>query len=226
MGAISSGLYQTACEASPYRQKIDIWINEGKANLFISRELAKLGEKISDKSIAKYRKYREEFIHCEMEKDPVYQGKLKEVNQTFIDKVGQIKEVDVLGHLSDVIETCADMIQDAKDRDVQVKTAQDMRFMQMTLLDAIKIYGDTMLKAQKFAAVQQNPELLKPSVINVNIKSILTDALKEAMANGNGYELIDSLRAGIRNDDSGGHERDPMPDRSSIMDGASEDIKG
>lgn len=226
MGAISTGMYRTACEDSPHKQKIDMWINEDKSNAWISRELGKLGDKISDKSISKYRKYREEYVQKELEKDPVFQGQIQKANDIFIDTASKIKQVDVLKHLSETIETCADMIHDAKDRDIQIKSAQDMRFMQMTMLDAIKIYGDTMLKAQRFAAVQDNPEILKPQTINVNVKGVLADVLKEAMKNGNGYELIDRIRAGISDDVPGGYEGHSMPNRSGIVDRTPEDTEG
>jgi len=226
MSHISTGLYQTACDASPHKQQIDIWINEDKPNAWISRELGKLGEQISDKSIAKYRKYRNEYIQKQLEQDPVYQGQVTAANEAFIDHASKIKAVNVLEHLSNTIEDCADMIADAKARDIQIKSAQDMRFMYMTMLDAIKLYGDTILKAQKFQKIEDNPELLKPQTINVNVKSVLTDALKEVMKGGNGYELIDRLRAGTGSDVAGGVPSDIGGDRSSIVDGEPEDIEG
>ena len=33
------GTFQTACEMSPNKVQIDTWLNEGKSNLWISREL-------------------------------------------------------------------------------------------------------------------------------------------------------------------------------------------
>ena len=38
-GQMAVGAFQTACEASPNKQQIDMWLNEGKSNLWISREL-------------------------------------------------------------------------------------------------------------------------------------------------------------------------------------------
>ena len=68
----------------------------------------------------------------------------------------------------------------------------------MTMLDAIKLYGDMMLKMQRFDEVNKDPTLLKPQTININVRSALTDVLKGAMADGgNGYALIDKLRAGV-----------------------------
>jgi hypothetical protein len=227
MGQISTGMYQTACEASPRKQQIDMWINEDKPNAWISRELAKLGEKISDKSIAKYRAYRNEYIDKKLQEDPVYQGQIQKANEVFIESASKIKAVDVLQHLVDTIETCADMIEDAKLRDVQIKSAQDMRFMHMTMLDAIKLYGDTILKAQKFSAIEDNPELLKPQTININVKSALTDVLKEVMKGGSdGFALIDKLRAGIGGDVGGGIQGDPSTGGSSIVDGDTESTQG
>ena len=35
----NTGMYQLGCEASPHRQQIDAWINEGKTNKWISDQL-------------------------------------------------------------------------------------------------------------------------------------------------------------------------------------------
>lgn len=220
-------MYQTACEASPHKDQINIWINEDKPNAWISRELNKLGERISDKSIAKYRSYRDQYITKQMEKDPVYQGQIQKANEAFIDSASKIKSVNILQHLTDTIENCADMIADAKERDIQIKSVQDMRFMQMSMLDAIKLYSETILKAQKFEAIEKNPELLRPQTININVKSALKDVLMEVMkSGGNGFELIDKLRTGIGSDNGIRDEGDPSGDRSSIVDGAEENSEG
>ena len=42
MATMAVGAYQTACEASPNKQQIDQWLNEGKAAAWISRELNRL----------------------------------------------------------------------------------------------------------------------------------------------------------------------------------------
>lgn len=219
-GQMAVGNFQTACEKSINKQQIDIWLNEGKSSMWISRELkAKYGEYISDKGITKYRGYREEMLQEELMQDPLYQNKMQFINQQLVDGVGRIKEVDIIGKLADTIEQCTDMLQDARDRDIQIKTAQDVRFIQMSLLDAIKVYGDTVLKAQKYTAIKDDPSLLKPTQININVKSALTDILKEVMKDGgNGYDLIDRLRAGVNGDIGGGNQGDTGFDRSSSMD--------
>ena len=63
-----------------------------------------------------------------------------------------------------------------------------------TLLNAIKLYGDTVLKAQRFDQVNKDPSLLKPQTINVNVKNVLSDLLKEAIQQGDGYSMIDKIR--------------------------------
>ena len=120
-------------------------------------------------------------------------------NQQLIDGISKMRTVNVIDHLADTIEQCAGMLEDAKFNDIQIRNAQDMRFVSMTMLDAIKLYGDTMLKMQRFNEVDKDPSLLKPQTINVNIRGALTDILKGAMADGEngGYALIDKLRAGI-----------------------------
>ena len=73
--------------------------------------------------------------------------------------------------------------------------------VQQTMLEAIQAYGDTMLKAQQFKAVEDDPSLLKKDTnININIRTTLADILSDAMAkggNGNGYGIVDQLRNGI-----------------------------
>ena len=72
--------------------------------------------------------------------------------------------------------------------------------VQQTMLDAINAYGETMLNAQKFAEIQNDPSLLqhKSTTINIDVKMALTDILKGAVEDGgDGYSIIDRLRNGI-----------------------------
>lgn len=224
-----AGLYTTAAEQSPHKLQIDQWLNDDKSSMWISRELKiRYQESISDKSITKYRNYRKNLMQQELNKDPTYNGKMEIMQQTLVDSIGKVKEVDTMSHLADVIEQSADLLKDAHDRDIQVKNIQDMRFVSQTLLDAIKIYGDTVLKAQRYNAVQENPGLLKPTNINVNVKSALTDILKEVMNHGgtDGYALIDKLRTGVELNDNGGNDGDTGSSGSSVMDGEQKNPKG
>lgn len=194
MATMAVGAYQTACEASPNRQQIDQWLNEGKAAAWISRELNRLyGEKISDRSIMKYKKYRDEWIQKEIEKDPLYQAQTQEIREQLNDGIGKIRKIDTISRLADVIDDSATMLQQAKEDKVKIRTAQDFKFVAGTMLDAIKLYGDTVLKAQRFEKVNEDPSLLRPTTINVNVKAALTDILGNAMKTG-GYDLIDKLR--------------------------------
>lgn len=194
MATMAVGAYQTACEASPNRQQIDQWLNEGKAAAWISRELNRLyGEKISDRSIMKYKKYRDEWIQQEIEKDPLYQAQTQEIREQLNDGIGKIRKIDTISRLADVIDDSAAMLQQAKEDHVKIRTAQDFKFVAGTMLDAIKLYGDTVLKAQRFEKVNEDPSLLRPTTINVNVKAALTDILGNAMQSG-GYDLIDKLR--------------------------------
>ena len=82
---------------------------------------------------------------------------------------------------------------------VTIRNVADMRMVQMTMLDALKLYGDTMLKAQRMQAVNDDPSLLKPT-INVDVKSLL----KEMLMGGDGdarTQLVDQLRAGLSTGD-------------------------
>lgn len=195
------GAYKTACEDSPNKLQIDAWLTDGKSAIWISRELmAQFNEKISDKSILKYKKYREEFLQKELEKSPLYQNKMNMLNQQLVDGIGKIREVDVIGKLADIVEYSAELLNDARDRDVHIKSAQDIRFVSQTMLDAIKIYGETVLQAQRFNKIEEDPTLLKPTTININVKAALTDVLSQAM-NGNNFDIIDRLRNGASNNE-------------------------
>ena len=197
-------MYQLGCEASPHRQKIDQWINEGKANTWMSEELKKLGGYISPSSIGKYKKHRDEIIMKELEETPEFQAKQMMVTDEFQKSVAKIQKVDLIGRLSELIDDSAELLGDAKMRGIQINNVKDMRMVQQTMLDAISAYGETMLNAQKFSEIQNDPSLLqnKSTTININIRDTLTDILKGAMNDdGDGYGLIDRLRAGIGNSD-------------------------
>lgn len=193
------GTFQTACEMSPNKAQIDMWLNEGKSNLWISRELqSRFNEKISDKAVGKYRKQREQLIQEQLNADPEFQKKMQYADQQLAHSIGKMQTVNIIDHLATTIQDCADMLAEAKMNNIQIRNVQDMRFVSMTMLDAIKQYGDVMLKMQRFNAVENDPSILKPQTINVNIRGALTDILKDAMSgNGGGYALIDKLRAGI-----------------------------
>lgn len=200
MAEQNTGMYQLGCEASPHRQKIDAWINEGKTNKWISEQLRELDGYISPTSISKYRKHRDEVIIKELEKTPEFQAKQMMVTEQFNQSVAKIQKVDLIGRLSGLIEDSAELLADAKARDIQINSIKDMRMVQQTMLDAISVYGETMLNAQKYDEINNNPSLLQNNntTININIKSALTDILKGAMEDGaNGYAIIDKLRSGI-----------------------------
>ena len=196
---VAIGTYQTACEMSPNKTQIDMWLNEGKSNLWISRELqSRFNEKISDKAVGKYRKQRDQMIQEQLKQDPDFKKKMNYAEQQLTNSINKMQTVNIVDHLADTITRCAEMLDQAKVDDIKIKNVQDMRFVSMTMLDAIKQYGDVMLKMQRFNAVNDDPTLLKPQNINVNIRGALTDILKDAMAGGSGgYALIDKLRAGI-----------------------------
>ena len=199
MAEQNTGMYQLGCEASPHRQKIDAWINEGKTNKWISEQLRELDGYISPTSISKYRKHRDEVIIKELEETPEFQAKQMMVTEQFNQSVAKIQKVDLI-RLSGLIEDSAELLADAKARDIQINSIKDMRMVQQTMLDAISVYGETMLNAQKYDEINNNPSLLQNNntTININIKSALTDILKGAMEDGaNGYAIIDKLRSGI-----------------------------
>lgn len=202
MAEQNTGMYQLGCEASPHRQKIDAWINEGKTNKWISEQLRELDGYISPTSISKYRKHRDEVIIKELEETPEFQAKQMMVTEQFNQSVAKIQKVDLIGRLSGLIEDSAELLADAKARDIQINSIKDMRMVQQTMLDAISVYGETMLNAQKYDEINNNPSLLQNNntTININIKSALTDILKSAMEDGaDGYSLIDKLRGGMNN---------------------------
>ena len=126
------------------------------------------------------------------------------VTEQFNQSVAKIQKVDLIGRLSEIIEDSAELLEDAKMRGIQINSVKDMRMIQQTMLEAISAYGETMLNAQKFAEIQNDPSLLqnKSTTININVRDTLTDILKGAMIDGSdGYSIIDRLRAGIGNSD-------------------------
>lgn len=196
------GMYALGCEASPHKQQIDQWINEGKSNKWISEQLRELGGYISPTSIAKYKKHRDEQIMKELEETPEFQAKQIMVTEQFNKSIAAIKEVDLIGRLSDMIEDSAELLEDAKIRGIQINNVKDLRMVQQTMLDAISVYGETMLNAQKWKEINDDPSLLqnKSTTININVRDTLTDILKGVMDDGtDGYSIIDRLRAGISN---------------------------
>ncbi len=199
----NTGSYQLACEASPNKQQIDIWLNEGKTQKWISEQLKEMGDYISVNSIAKYKKYRDEQIQQELMEDPGYQAKVYEVNEQLNQSIAKIKKVDMLGELANIIDHSGELLATARQDNIEIHSVKDLRMVQQTMLEAIQAYGDTMLKAQQYAAVQNDPSLLqnKNTTININVKTALTDILTQAMQKGNseenGYGIIDQLRRGI-----------------------------
>lgn len=187
-------------EASPHKQQIDTWLNEGKALTWISNELKGMGGYLSTNALSKYKKARDERIQKELEKTPEFKAKQQMVTEQFNDSVAKIQKVDLIGRLSELIEDSAELLEDAKIRGIQINNVKDMRMVQQTMLDAINAYGDTMLKAQQFEEINNDPSLLKKqsTTININVKSALTDILRSAMEEGgDGYGIIDKLRAGV-----------------------------
>lgn len=187
------GLYSTACESSPHKQKIDQWLNEGKPFAFISRQLDALGAPISEKSVAKYAKYREEQIQKNLMADPVYSGQIQTANQMLIDEIGKMKPINIMNHLAETIDHCAQLVGKAQLDDIKIKNVQDLRYVQMTMLETIKIYSETIMKAQQFQKIEEDPSLLKPQV-TVNVKNVLVDMLS-GVDEGSKAAIIDRMRA-------------------------------
>lgn len=201
---LADGMYQLGCEASPHKDKIDAWINENKTNKWIADQLKELDGYISPTSIAKYRKHRNEIIIKEVQATPAFQAKQQMVEQQFNESVAKIQKVDLIGRLSGLIEDSAQLLEQAKYDDIKINSVKDLRMVQQTMLDAISVYGETMLNAQKFKEIEEDPSLLqnKNTTININVISALTDILQGAVSEGStdGFSLIDKLRGGISHD--------------------------
>lgn len=188
------GLYATACEKSPNRQLIDQWLNEGKSNSWISKQLKGLGEKISDKSVGKYRQYREEHLNKELMKEPLFQAQMQKANDAILTEVGKFKQVNVINHLAETVEHCAGLITQSQLDNIRIKNVQDLRYVQMTMLEALRLYGDTVMKAQQYQKIEENPDLIRPAV-NVNVRNVLTDVFKN-MSEEDRFAVIDKIRGG------------------------------
>lgn len=199
-----TGMYQLACEASPHKDQIDIWLNENKPNKFISDSLREMGDEfyISTNSIAKYRQYRDDMFKQELEELPEFKAKKMEIQAQLNASVGKVQVVDLVGRLGSVIEDSAELLLQAKTDDIRIQSVKDLRMVQQTMIEAVKVYGETMLNAQKFKAIEDNPDLLTNSntTININVKNALTDILKGAISDGGeGFNLVDKLRSGLTN---------------------------
>jgi len=195
------GMYTTACEKSKYRQDIDRWMNEGKSNAWIATQLKSLGDPISAVSVGKYRSYRDEYIQKQLMEEPIYQAKIQKANEVLIEEAGKFKEINVINHLGSIVEHCAELIGSSKLEDIRIKNIQDLRFVQMSMLDALKLYGDTIMKAQQFAKIEDDPSLIKPTV-NVNVKGVLAD-LMSSMTEEQKFALIDKIRDATGGDTDG-----------------------
>ncbi len=195
-----TGLYATACEKSPNKHLIDQWLNENKSNAEISRRLKALGESISDKSVGKYRSYRDEAVQKELMADPLYQKQITVANQSLVDEVSKFKQINVINHLAETVEHCAELITQSQLDEIKIRNIQDLRYVQTTMLESLKLYGDTILKAQQFAKIEEDPELLRPTQ-NVQVKNVLLNVLG-GMDNESKLQLVDRLREGIRESDS------------------------
>jgi hypothetical protein len=195
-----AGSYQLACEASPHKDQIDTWLNERKPFTWISAQLKELGNPISTNSISKYAQYRDDMIKKDLEELPEFQAKKQEIQERLNDSVAKIQTVDLIGRLGEVIGDSALLLQQAKTDDIRINSVKDLRMVQQTMIEAVKVYGETMLNAQKFKAISDDPSLLqnKNTTININVKNALTDILRGVIADGgDGFNLIDKLRTGI-----------------------------
>lgn len=190
--------HKSAVDSSPNRDQIDRWLNEGRAIKWISNELNGLGDYISPATLSKYKKKRELRVKEDLESMPQFEAKQKAVTQLVNDKISQIQTVDLMGNLSKLIDDSAQLLADAKERNIQINNVKDMRMIQQTMLDAITAYGETMLNAQKFQEINKDPSLLKSgnTTVNIEIKNILSDVLKSSIKEGGegAYGLIDKLR--------------------------------
>jgi hypothetical protein len=196
----NTGMYQLACEASPHKDQIDAWLNEKKPFTWISNQLKEMNDYISTNSISKYKEYRDEKIKHELQETPEFQAKQQMVQSEFNNAVSKIQVVDLVGNLGTLINDSAELLEQAKTDKIQINNVKDLRMVQQTMIDAIKVYGETMLNAQKFEAINKNPDLLanKSTTINFNVKTALSEILKGAVVDGgDGFSFIDKLRAGI-----------------------------
>lgn len=200
--AYNRGQFATACEQSPHKLQIDQWLNEGKPFRWISSQLEDMGERISEKSIAKYKSYRDQYIQQELMQVPEYNATMQTLNNQMVDGVSKIKQIDVMQHLVNTIEHCAGLLKQAADDEIHIKNVQDMRWVQQTLLDSIKAYGEIVLQAQRYAKVNEDPTLLKPQ-ISVDVKGLLADMLG-GMDDAARFRLIDRLRSGAGQSNAGG----------------------
>lgn len=192
---VDTGSYATACEKSKFKDKIDQWLNEGKSCAWISGQLKILGDPISDKSIGKYKAKRDERIQEQLMLDPNYQTQITTANQALVDEIAKMKPVNVMNHLAKTIEHCAELIERSRLDDIKITKVQDLRFVHQSMLEALKLYGDTIMNAQKFAKIEDDPTLLKPTH-NTNVQNVLINVLG-GMEDDERTNIIDRLRTSL-----------------------------
>jgi len=195
MGEQVMDYQKSACGQSPYKPQIDAWLNEGKSFSFISKELKKLGDPISDKAIGRYARGRQESAHKMLvANNPTYKHEVKKVNQEIADSVSQFKVINTLNHLAEAIEGNAKLMAEGMDA-VVVENAQDLRYVTQNMLDAIKLHAELTMQAQKFAKIEEDPSLLRPTQ-SQEVKSVIINMFGE-MDDDAKYKMADLLRAGL-----------------------------
>lgn len=202
-------------ETCGHKVEIDQMIDDNRSLAYIQSWMQdELEINISKQSIMKYKKKREIQLKNQLEKMPEYQTKMQYLSQDLVDGIGKIKQVDIIGSLSDIITQSSELLRRADDDDIKITSVQDMRFVTQNMMDAIKLYGDTVLKAQKFNEINKNPELLKPNNTNITIQiqDMLASVLKESITSGQGFDLVDKLRSGMHGTH---HETSPVIDVES-----------
>lgn len=183
-----------AVEKSPNRDQIEAWFVKGKSVPWIHKNLKeKFGEYISVNSIQKYSKFRRSKIEAEMHEQSDYTQKMRQLESTLIAKTEAIKEVDIQAGLNDILNYNAELLQQAKHDEIRIKSAQEIRFVQQSMIDAYRLRLEALEHYQKYNAIEKNPDLLRPTT-NIQMTETIRDAISEIIAQ-NGFAEIDRLRA-------------------------------
>jgi len=194
--SVKRGKYALACEKSPYKVDIDTWLNEGKSYSWISKQLELLGDPISPNSVSKYAKHRQAMVSKKLMEDPTYQDAVNHIKSNIQDGITQVKQLDLMGQLDDVISSNSSLIARYA-HDVVIETAQDLRYVSQSVIQAIEAKGKLALMSQKH---QSNAKEMEENNGKLSaggqMKSVLSDILA-AMTPEERTSLIDKMRNGL-----------------------------
>jgi hypothetical protein len=185
------------CVMSPNKALIDKMLNEHASFTSINKKLAELGESISVPAISAYAKKRENALLSSAVLSPEFQETSKRMMSMYNNAIGKIKGVDLLGKLESLIKYSEELVDDARIAGaVEIKNAKDLSMVGETLVKAITEYSKVIQIAQQIKEIDDDPSLIRPQNINVEIKDQIVNVLQDSIKSGN-FGMVDQIRNAI-----------------------------